>query len=267
MDEFLVDGPKGVYECASVDELKLQFGTLRASKVAETKAEHITATFEFRPTAVFHVPENESDPADATQNGDAVNGDGHTATEPAANGTANGAANGTATTTTTTTTTTRDIRAHETLMDQTADDPVLQKLVAKHIVTSVGVVDGSLWAGRSISRAASGWSFQYICKGSMQAWLRQNAKQSAKVLVGESSGKDGQDPVILGKRVWVLFWRPVIADDWQPALRSTVADLSPLRLLRAIERSPSKSSTPLSINPSPNWPNCLNLHRRRHGRR
>lgn len=183
MDEFLVDDPKSTFECTSIEDFKLQFGTLRETKVSDSKAEHITATFEFRPTAVFHVPENESDAAEPNPNADATPND---SPAPVTNG--SGAA-----------TTTRDIRAHETLMNQPADDPALQKLVAKHIITSLGVVDGSTWTVRSISRMASGWTFQYLCKSSTQAWTRQNAKHNAKTLAGESSGKDGQDPVNLGK--------------------------------------------------------------------
>lgn len=177
MDEFLVEGSKSTFECSSIDDFKLQFGTLRESKVTDTKAQHITATFEFRATAVFRVPENEGEAPDAPPN------ESSDATAPA---------NGT-------TTATRDIRAHETLMNQPADDPALQKLVAKHIITNLAVVDGSAWTVRSVSRTSSGWTFQYLCKSSTQAWLRQNAKQDAKVLVGMSSGKDGQDPVNLAR--------------------------------------------------------------------
>lgn len=184
MDEFLVDGDKSTFECSSIDDFKLQFGTLRDTKVTDTKAEHITATFEFRPNAVFHVPENESDPAVANENGDGESPAVAAAAAPAANGTL--------------ATTTRDIRAHETLMNQPADDPVLQKVVAKHIITNLGVVDGSAWTVRSISRTGSGWTFQYLCKSSTQAWVRANSKKDAKSLVGESSGKDGMDPVNLG---------------------------------------------------------------------
>lgn len=181
MDEFLTEGPNSTYECTTIDDFKLQFGTLRESKVTDTKAEHITATFEFRPTAVFHVPENENDAAEPSQNAEGA------PAAPVANGDASAP--------------TRQIRAHETLMNQPADDPALQKVVAKHIIASLGLVDGSAWVVRSISRTGSGWTFQYLCKNSAQAWARQNAKKDAKVLVGASSGKDGQDPVNLGEDI------------------------------------------------------------------
>lgn len=192
MDDFLVNGAKSTFECTSIEDFKLQFGTLRETKVGDTKAEHITAIFEFRPTAIFYVPENESDAAEPNPNDSPA---------PVANEVVAA--------------TTRTIRAHETLMNQPADDPALQKLVAKHVITSLGVVDGSTWTVRSISRTASGWTFQYLCKSSTQAWARQNAKQNAKTLVGESSGKDGWDPVNLGKatRAWeYLGGEPCLTD-------------------------------------------------------
>lgn len=156
-----------------MDDFKLQLGTLRETKVTDTKAQHMTATFAFRATTVFTVPENEGE---APENPP----DGGPATSP-------------------TNERTRDIRAHETLMNQPADDPALQKLVAKHIITHLGAVDGSAWTVRSVARTSAGWTFQYLCKSSIQAWARQHVKQSAKVLVGLSSGKDGHDPVNLAR--------------------------------------------------------------------
>lgn len=206
MDDYLLDAPKSNYACSSIDDLQLQFSNLRQSKVTDTRAEHISATFEFHSTAVFHVPENENDGADANQNLDPAMRGSSAATPdapdaPVVNG--NGDGNGDVTGNGVTALPMREIRAQQTLMN--TDDPALQKAVAKHIITSLGAVDGSSWMVRSVSKTASGWTFQYLCKNSMQAWQRQTTKHAAKVLVGESSGKDGQDPVNLGKH---LFARP-----------------------------------------------------------
>lgn len=183
MDDFLLDAPKSSYECNSIEDLQLQFSHLRESKVTQTKAQHLSATFDFRSTVVFNVPEPENDAADANQNNDRALG-GSASPEAATNATAERP--------------TRQIRAHDTLMNQPNDDPVLQRAVAKLIITSLGSVDGSSWSVREMSKSAAGWKLQYICKNSTLAWMRQNSKNAAKVLVGESSGKDGQDPVNLG---------------------------------------------------------------------
>ncbi|KAJ4425168.1 hypothetical protein N0V82_000223 [Gnomoniopsis sp. IMI 355080] len=183
MDDFLLDAPKSSYDCNSVEDLQLQLSQLREAKVTNTKAHHLSATFEFRSTVVFNVPEIEKDVTDANQNHDAAS----------ASATPEAASNGVVERPT------REIRAQDTLMNQPNDDPVLQRAVAKLIITCLENVDGSSWSVREMSRSVTGWTFQYICKNSTQAWLRQNAKTTAKVLVGESSGKDGQDPVNLAR--------------------------------------------------------------------
>ncbi|KAL1879827.1 hypothetical protein Daus18300_001665 [Diaporthe australafricana] len=187
MDAFLIDPPKSNHACASVEDLALQLANLRDTKATDTKAEHISATFEFRSTVVFNVPENESDAADPSQNLDqAVGGTPGALPTPPMNGNAPALI-------------TRSIRAYDTIMNQPTDDPALQKLVAKHIVAILGSVDGSSWTVRSVSRNSSGWTFTYLCKNSTQAWMRQNSKHSTKLRIAESSGKDGQDPVNLSR--------------------------------------------------------------------
>lgn len=204
MDDFLLDAPKANRACDSIDDLQGQFASLRATKVSDTRAEHISATFEIRSTAVFHVPENDNDGADVDQNLDPAVGGSSAATPnapdaPAAsgNGIGHGLGIGNEHENRGATPSIREYRACDALMN--TDDPALQKAVAKHIITSLGVVDGSLWTMRSVSKSASGWTFQYLCKNSTQAWQRQNSRNALKALVGESSGKDGQDPINLGQ--------------------------------------------------------------------
>ncbi len=161
----------------SVAELANKLHNLLAQNVTPTKAEHISTAFELRSNVVFHIPV--TDPNAATNVDPLLGGspapevhDGQTI---------------------------RTINASDTLMNQPQDDPVLQKSVASYLITTVGGVDGSNWITRSVSRAAQGWSFTYICKHSCQAWSRQAAKNPAKVVIGAWSNKDGQDPVNLGQ--------------------------------------------------------------------
>lgn len=214
MDDFLLDAPKSRSDCHSIQDLQLQLSHLRESKVSPTKAQHFSAIFDFRSTVVFHVPEPENDATDAvdaTQNLDPALGASASATpEAATNGHAERP--------------TRDIRAHDTLMDQPNDDPVLQRAVAKHIITSLGIVDASAWSVREMSRTANGWTFQYICKNSIQAWVRQTSKNAAKVLVGESSGKDGQDPINLGEHHVLSIW------PWVVLLANSLSQRVPLSI-------------------------------------
>lgn len=184
MDGFLMDdAPKSTYSCKSTEDLQLQFQNLREAKVTESKAHHLSATFELSSTAVFQVPE---EPDKDVQNHDAdAPGSPDATPEAVVNENAPRP--------------TRNITAHDALMNQPADDPALQRAVAKHIITSLGAKDGSSWSVRTMSRGATGWTFQYICKNSTLAWKRQNAKHASKVLIAESSGKDGVDPVTFGE--------------------------------------------------------------------
>lgn len=197
MDDFFLDAAKTTYPCASVDDLKHQLEGLRLEKVTDKTAKHISATFEFRPTAVFTIPETDSDQDGASpiQNLDPALDGG------AAASAANASESNDTTPNQTPSVATRVIRAHDTLINQPADNPVLQKAVARHILANLGSVDNSSWVVRSVSRNSVGWSFQYVCRNSIQEWKRQNAKYAATMLVAKSSGKDGQDAIAAGE-----FW-------------------------------------------------------------
>lgn len=210
MDDFLLDAPKSSYDCGSIDDFRLQFDQLCKSKVTPTKAHHLSATFDFRSPVLFNVPEPENDAADAIQNHDPGSS---SATPEVANHAVVPQS-------------TRQIRAQDTLMNQPNDDPVLQRAVAKLIITSLGNIDGSSWSVREMSRSTTGWTFQYMCKNSTQAWMRQNVKNGAKVLVGESSGKDGQDPVNLcePQLLSIQTYCVLTADCWTQPVPLSIAE-------------------------------------------
>ncbi|KAK7958466.1 hypothetical protein PG988_013314 [Apiospora saccharicola] len=174
----------------------------------ETRAEHISTSFEIRQNAVFEiavepeVPEGE-DPV-------------HHLQAPV----------------------TRTVNASETIMNQPADDPVLQRIVAKHIIGAIGDVDGSSWNVRQVVRGAQGWDFTYQCKNSLQAWNRQHAKSAGRPPIAAWSGPGGQDPSNMSRpafdcrgSVSVMFSRSsraiVIKYEHTP-LHKTVAELADL---------------------------------------
>lgn len=179
MDAFLGSAPKNSYPCTSIEDLTIQLTGLREAKVTDTRAEHISATFEFGSAVIFTVVENEAEAENAQ------NIDPSLADSPAAPVNDNQQS--------------REILARDTLNNQPQDDPMLQKAVAKHIASALGLVDGRSWIVRAVSRGSSGWTFTYICKDSTQAYMRQAARIPAKSIVAESSGKDGQDPVNAGR--------------------------------------------------------------------
>ncbi|KAI1073678.1 hypothetical protein F5B20DRAFT_574617 [Whalleya microplaca] len=166
----------GNHVCSSVQDLQGQLHNLLASKSSETRAEHASFTFELRYNTVFHLT------ADA-ENGP---GDGSNSAQWQQQQQQQQAV-------------TRTVNASETVQNQPADDPVLQKAVAKHIVGAMGIIDSSSWAVRSVSRGAQGWTFTYICKDSLQAWNRANAKNAEKPVIGSYSGPGGLDPINLSR--------------------------------------------------------------------
>ncbi|KAI3329422.1 hypothetical protein HD806DRAFT_285809 [Xylariaceae sp. AK1471] len=157
--------------CSSVQDLQGQLHQLIAAKTTETRAEHSSITFELLSHTTFHLT------------GDFENGavDG---TDPAQSQQLP---------------ITRTVIASETVQNQPTDDPVLQKAVAKHISSTIGVVDSSAWTVREVTRGAQGWQFTYICKDSLQAWNRANAKNPARPVIGSYSGSGSLDPINLSR--------------------------------------------------------------------
>lgn len=182
--------------------------TSYVARRTDTRAEHISTTFEIRRNAVFdiavepEVPEGE-DPV-------------HHLQLPV----------------------TRTINASETIMNQPTDDPVPQRIVAKHIIGAIGEVDGSSWNVRQVVRGAQGWDFTYQCKNSLQAWNCQNAKTPGRPPIAAWSGPGGQDSINMSRpafdcrgSVSITFSRTnraiVIKYEHTP-LHKTVAELADL---------------------------------------
>ncbi|KAK0629893.1 hypothetical protein B0T17DRAFT_506411 [Bombardia bombarda] len=185
--EALLGASRSNPSCGSVEDLQHQLRDIFTTKVTETRADHISVTFELRPTTVFHVPVTETE-NEALEQASIIS--------PLLGGTQSGATpdpgvNGNPAT--------RRINALDTLLNQPSDDHVLQKSVAKHITSSLGEVDGSNWAVRGVSRGEQGWAFTYICKDSWSAWSRQNAKNPARTVIGEWSNKDASDSINMSR--------------------------------------------------------------------
>lgn len=173
--------PRNSLSSSSIEDLEKHLRGLLETKVSPDKAERISFNFEISSVAKFTVSisQSENDVLEGLGGIDPVLGG---AGPPAAPGTPNGAQVECA------------IAAIDTVMNQPQGSPTLQRIVAKHIIGSVGACDGSTWAVREMSRGAQGWSFTYICKDSMQSWRRQNAKSMQNVVVGDYTEKE-RDPV------------------------------------------------------------------------
>ncbi|KAL2131650.1 hypothetical protein VTI74DRAFT_4777 [Chaetomium olivicolor] len=173
--------------CGSIADLQAQLRDLLSSRVTDTRADHISVTFEIRATAVFNIPvaEPETEALDNSSNIDPLLGGARTSVAPVVNGNE--------------TEPTRRVNAIDTLIDQPGADPVLQTSIARHIIASLGEVDGSNWVVRQVSHSEQGWTFTHICKDSWQAWSRQASKNPPKTAIAEWSEKGGQDPVHMAR--------------------------------------------------------------------
>ncbi|KAI0890362.1 uncharacterized protein GGS22DRAFT_150690 [Annulohypoxylon maeteangense] len=169
MDALLnLDSPRGNYVCSSIQEIQDKLHHSLISKSSDTHAEHTSITFEFRHNTLFNI------------NGDTDNNSPDGSIDPTSQSQQPPIA--------------RTVNVSETVQNQPADDPVLQRAVAKHIVGAMGVVDGSSWVVRKVSRGAQGWTFTYICKDSLQEWNHANGKNTDKFIIASYSGPGSLDP-------------------------------------------------------------------------
>ncbi|KAI1757276.1 hypothetical protein F4782DRAFT_537518 [Xylaria castorea] len=161
--------------CNSVEDLQGQLHQVLVAKTTDARAEHISPSFELLSHAPFHLP---VDSENSTAEGIGLGPDTTQSQQPPI---------------------TRTVIASDTVQNQPADDPVLQKAVAKHISNAVGAVDSSAWTVRQVTRGAQGWQFTYICKDSLQAWNRANTKNTDRPVIGSYSGPGGLDPINLSR--------------------------------------------------------------------
>ncbi|KAI1279162.1 hypothetical protein F5Y07DRAFT_387690 [Xylaria sp. FL0933] len=161
--------------CSSLEDLQGQLHQLLAAKTTDTRAEHITPSFELVSHAALHIPADSEKSAPDGTDGDA---------EPAQLQQQHIA---------------RTVMVSEAVNNQPADDPILQQAIAKHISNAIGAVDTSAWTVRQVTRGAQGWQFTYICKASLQAWKRANAKNPDRPVIASYSGSGGLDPINLSR--------------------------------------------------------------------
>jgi hypothetical protein len=178
----LLGAAEPTHSFSSVTDLQERLRSEFSSKVTNTSAKHISEVFELRPSVVFDIPvsEPENEALESAATVDPLLGGARSSVAPSLGGAGQPV---------------RRINAIDTLMNQPSDDNVLQKSVAKHIISSLSEIDGSHWVIREVSRGDQGWTFTYVCKDSTAAWMRQTLKAPAKLPIGAWSNKDGQDPV------------------------------------------------------------------------
>ncbi|RFU79303.1 atp-dependent dna helicase 2 subunit 1 [Trichoderma arundinaceum] len=167
--------------CASVEELQSQLRDAFEGKVTATRAERIATRLDLAASAelTLGVSEGENDVLEGLSTLDpSLGGALSTSISTAPDG---GQA-------------TRVVLVSDSLMNQPQDEPALQRSIASHIVAGIGQVDDSEWMVRDVSRGTHGWSFSFLCKGSMQHWQRQN-KSQAKTLVADYSQRE-LDPLL-----------------------------------------------------------------------
>ncbi|KAK0764491.1 hypothetical protein N5P37_003893 [Trichoderma harzianum] len=162
---------------ASIEELQSQLRDVFSGKVSETRAERVATRLDLAAAAQLTLGVSEGD-------GHAL--EGLSRLDPSLGGAqSTGEQTG------------RVVRVSDALLNQPADDPVLQRSIANHLVAAVGQVDGSEWAVREVSRATQDWVFSYVCKGSMQHWQRQH-KSQVKPPVAEYSQRE-IDPLLASR--------------------------------------------------------------------
>ncbi|KAK4231400.1 hypothetical protein QBC38DRAFT_451416 [Podospora fimiseda] len=189
MDELLGLGVgESNRSCGSIADLQEQLHDILSTRVTPSSAQHVTETFDIRSSAVFDVPitppENEA--LETSSHIDPLLGGVQTSITPALGPNGEQVA-------------TRRINAIDALTVQATDNNALQKVVAGHIIASLGQVDSSQWVVRQVSRTDQGWTFSYDCKDSQAEWDRQSSKTPAKTAIAEWSEKGGQDPIHLAR--------------------------------------------------------------------
>ncbi|KAH6635354.1 hypothetical protein B0J18DRAFT_45185 [Chaetomium sp. MPI-SDFR-AT-0129] len=181
--------------CGSLADLKSQLRDLLHGRVTDTHAEHTSNTFQIRATAVFEIPGTANTNNGTTDGGTpnidpSLGGGTQSNATPGAGVDGNGAGPQQPA---------QRVNAMDALINQPADDPVLQTAIARLIISALSEVDSSSWVVRQVSRNDQCWAFTYLCKDSWQTWSRQTSKTPAKLAIGEWSEKGGQDPIHMSR--------------------------------------------------------------------
>ncbi|KAK4065781.1 transcriptional regulator family: Fungal Specific TF [Trichoderma aggressivum f. europaeum] len=230
---------------ASIEELQSQLRDVFSGKVSETRAERVATRLDLAAATqlTLPVPEGDHHALDGLSRLDPSLGGARStgvSTDPGGERTG------------------RVVRVSDALLNQPADDPVLQKSIANHLVAAVGQVDGSEWAVREVSRATQDWVFSYVCKNSMQHWQRQH-KAQVKPPVAEYSQRE-IDPLLASRPAFdcrgsliISFSRnsrAIFIDYDHIPLHRTVAQLAtlfkpppPRRPLPTVDKQPKTPSS------------------------
>ncbi|KAL7915667.1 hypothetical protein GGI35DRAFT_465698 [Trichoderma velutinum] len=230
---------------ASIEELQSQLRDVFSGKVSETRAERVATRLDLAAAAelTLGVSEGDSHTLEGLSTLDpSLGGAQSTGVSEESGGER----------------TVRVVRVSDALLSQPADDPVLQRSIANHIVAAVGQVDGSEWVVREVSRATQDWAFSYVCKGSMQHWQRQH-KSQVKPLVADYSQRE-IDPLLASRPAFdcrgslVISFsrnsRAIFIDYDHIPLHRTVAQLAtlfkpppPRRPLPTVDKQPKTPSS------------------------
>ncbi|KAH8680971.1 hypothetical protein BX600DRAFT_8442 [Xylariales sp. PMI_506] len=215
------DAPGSRNVCSSLDEVQRPLRDSITSSCTDTRARHISVTFELRYNTEFVLPEEPDSILTAEQSPQLLE------QRPC-----------------------RIVHASEVILNQPTDDPFLQRAVVKHIVALISSTDGNTWNVRQVSKTSQGWAFTYLCGHSLQSWNRQQAKSSDRPVIGTFSGYGGLDPVNLSRPAFdcrgtlgITFSkssRAVVLNYEHTQLHKTVAEL----FNRIASTQPSLSGTP-----------------------
>ncbi|KAM0273963.1 hypothetical protein ACHAQH_008083 [Verticillium albo-atrum] len=157
------------------DQIQEQLRRVIEHKVTQTRAEHVSVTFDIRNTVQFALADVENETSAPPVNVDPALGGAPTPT-PTPGGT-------------------KTVRVNDVIANQPQDDPSLQRSVATHIVELLSAVDVTSWAIRDISRGAQGWTVTYTCKDSLASWLRQYQKNPDKAIIGDYTQMDPETAI------------------------------------------------------------------------
>lgn len=176
----------GPAQCRSVDELKARIAQLFVGKISETRAEHVSASFDIPADVVLNLGEAIAQGGGSGSTSENVaDGGGTDAEVTMVQGGAviGGVARS-------------FVTIREAVMSQPEANPLLQHALAAFLILHVRQADGSKWAMQSATRATQGWTITYACQNSVACWHRAHKRRH---VVGLSMIEDMQDLNSLGR--------------------------------------------------------------------